>query len=843
MKLNRRYTYHDIYARKASRNDKSSSMERDLVRESQIYKSDKNNTYGRENEAIKILTMIGESGYLSRKYYGVAKNILNEYHENMTVRNIFIEEVLPKSLDTDQTDLSSIDDLDQKAVQDRITKNMAIDRLLDNHEALNKDGKLDEFIKNTIDSRLCVDKCCETVNKFTKIPIHGKVTIALEEALYQLDANGKQYDPEKVMQEVWNYFSTGNITAKDKKNIIFGINHNVFTEDCTDVTCEPYDPIMDFQNSDNKNSELVDKTLNDVINSYPYQLANLMSRFFALIEYQILAAHDFTLAIYMIRLVPTIADKLSNSAFIANPGYRERILQIKDQIAIETARLTSDLKNLVDEADTKIQNLLAQYISQLAELDDDLDELLDNMYPKEDAEAMEDYDTDDEEVMSMERFDFSYRRPFVDLVEKADKFVEVYCRNDLKKVETKNFTEASTLDMIDFNHSIDYLFAEYYLISKPDHTKLNNICKSFNSTLDPHQNRCYYTVDENTVDFHLKSNIKLNLTEAQSSELANHIIQEDASKIDLILNLAEQVTIPLTQEEITDAFKESDTHQYFKPFIELCEYANINKSDLDPIYEATFRGNKTTDAYFNESFTAMMNYQVKNAPYEIQMEAANVISSIVEANDAKALSEKIKNGANKIAHPEKKEGGDKNVAGNPDSHPVKNALVNLNLTLRGFGEKIKDLSSKEQNLAKRNDAQFRHFAKVAQDTIIGDRKEAIIKGQLIPSFSKCIKYAVAGGIITVINPIAGIISVFGAIAISKHIDKKVKLDMLDEIEVELEMIDKEIANADNRGQLKKERALLKTKKQLQRTYQRIKINAKLGKNVIPSGFATPKLDD
>ena len=190
---------------------------------------------------------------------------------------------------------------------------------------------------------------------------------------------------------------------------------------------------MDFQSSDNKDSELVDKTLNDVLNSYPYQLANLMGRFFALIEYQILAACNFTLATYMIALVPSIADKLSSSAFITNPGYRERVLQIKDQIAIEIARLTSDLKNLVDETDTKIQNLLAQYINKLSDLDNELDEVLDNMYPKEDAEAMEDYDTDNEEVMSMERFDFSYRRPFVDLVERADKFVEEYCRNDLKK--------------------------------------------------------------------------------------------------------------------------------------------------------------------------------------------------------------------------------------------------------------------------------------------------------------------------------------------------------------------------------------------------------------------------
>ena len=47
------------------------------------------------------------------------------------------------------------------------------------------------------------------------------------------------------------------------------------------------------------------------------------------------------------------------------------------------------------------------------------------------------------------------------------------------------------------------------------------------------------------------------------------------------------------------------------------------------------------------------------------------------------------------------------------------------------------------------------------------------------------------------------------------------------------MLDKEIQEADSRGQMKKLRALLTTKKQIQRQYQRIKYHMRVGKDLIP----------
>jgi hypothetical protein len=66
--------------------------------------------------------------------------------------------------------------------------------------------------------------------------------------------------------------------------------------------------------------------------------------------------------------------------------------------------------------------------------------------------------------------------------------------------------------------------------------------------------------------------------------------------------------------------------------------------------------------------------------------------------------------------------------------------------------------------------------------------------------------------------------------------------MLDDIEIELDLVEKEIQMADNRNQIKKMRQLMKMKKTLQREYQRIKYNIRIGKDIIPSTSYLPSKD-
>jgi hypothetical protein len=132
---------------------------------------------------------------------------------------------------------------------------------------------------------------------------------------------------------------------------------------------------------------------------------------------------------------------------------------------------------------------------------------------------------------------------------------------------------------------------------------------------------------------------------------------------------------------------------------------------------------------------------------------------------------------------------------------------------------------------------FDRLTKGIKNALVSDRREAIIKGSIIPSFSRCIKTAIALAGISAINPAAGVITAVGGFAASKRLTKKERLLMLDELSTELEVVEKEIAIAERNDNMKKYRKLLAYKKDLQRQYQRIRYNIRIGKDILP-GSAT-----
>ena len=154
------------------------------------------------------------------------------------------------------------------------------------------------------------------------------------------------------------------------------------------------------------------------------------------------------------------------------------------------------------------------------------------------------------------------------------------------------------------------------------------------------------------------------------------------------------------------------------------------------------------------------------------------------------------------------------------------------------------MSQKEKELSRNVDVVAKQLVKSFKDAMISDRREAIIKGSVIPSFSKCIKIAIAlAGIGHFVGFGAAIITAIGGFAISKRLTQKERTLLLDEIDTELEVVDKEISIAESNNQMKKYRALLKYKKDLQRQYQRIRYNIRVGKDILPGSTVGLKNND
>lgn len=157
-----------------------------------------------------------------------------------------------------------------------------------------------------------------------------------------------------------------------------------------------------------------------------------------------------------------------------------------------------------------------------------------------------------------------------------------------------------------------------------------------------------------------------------------------------------------------------------------------------------------------------------------------------------------------------------------------NSINDLKLAWQGVKAKAKGMSAKEQEMSRDLDIEFNHLCKTIQSTYSRDYRSEIITGEVNHSLSKIIKIAiglaglgvVTGGLTTsaLIAPAIGAVLLF---AKSKHTSNKEKKMILDEIDIELQVLEREINRAESSGSTKKYRQLLTIQKNLQRRRQEI----------------------
>ena len=177
-------------------------------------------------------------------------------------------------------------------------------------------------------------------------------------------------------------------------------------------------------------------------------------------------------------------------------------------------------------------------------------------------------------------------------------------------------------------------------------------------------------------------------------------------------------------------------------------------------------------------------------------------------------------------HPKKPVQMDSDLKDDSAEKKGKFSLNNLKLAIMGLRGKMKKMGQKEREFSRNLDNYSKLFVKGIQKALISDRREAIIKGSVIPSFSKLIKLSIglvaigAGSGFLAGSAAVGVavsaITALGGFAASKNLTRKERTLLLDEIEIELEIIDKEISRADSKDQIKKMRVLMREKKELQR---------------------------
>lgn len=131
---------------------------------------------------------------------------------------------------------------------------------------------------------------------------------------------------------------------------------------------------------------------------------------------------------------------------------------------------------------------------------------------------------------------------------------------------------------------------------------------------------------------------------------------------------------------------------------------------------------------------------------------------------------------------------------------------------------------KDKQLSMKLDSELNRTMKSAKKAMISDSRESIIRGSFLPSASKCIHLALAGGVVALFSPVAAVIALIGFIGSSKVLTEKERNLILDDIDIEIKMCDKYIKAAEDKDDLVAVREIMKTKRDLERQRARILYN-------------------
>lgn len=284
-----------------------------------------------------------------------------------------------------------------------------------------------------------------------------------------------------------------------------------------------------------------------------------------------------------------------------------------------------------------------------------------------------------------------------------------------------------------------------------------------------------------------------------------------------------------TTEEanIFNEFKDADDvleHAYF-----LFESANdIMNKKINPLYlerliESCSRNNCVGSLYEIYSYSIGSDKMFESAYNHIydkktmrSFDSFNKPESKIDNTSVKSLFYTIESTNNLIELSEQVESINEST------------LNTIKLALQNMKAKFNKFNTKQKELWNTLDAYASKFTRSVEDSMDNDRRNNILQGKTLPSFSKCVKTAIAlagAGIVTG-NVMVPIIGALGLVGTNAALDEKQKSQLLDEIEVELKVLEKEIELAEKDDDTNKYRQLLRMQKKLQHEYQRIKYKRK-----------------
>lgn len=751
-----------------------------------------------------------------------------------------------ENCDTVLSDLNNIIDMDVRAtlieaVQDDIT----IDKILENHAKISKRFDVNSYVlehayyADPIDTSIQI---CEWIDTYD-MPPYAKLQTAIEETAYVFQKCGVEYDRADVLQTLVEYFLLGtSLTAGNAQAVLE--SSKVITEEDTskvryvfkEYASDEISKVIQKCKNDDINESKFKKAMNAIYTKTPEQLIdgtpNILVWIRKLLVLSTLGAN------VLVGAVVVLVDK-----FIQMEINRKQVDKVYNAIKSEKEKT----KKAIEKASDSRKEKLEKYSDALDDSLAKMDEYRDRLFTDDELKSQDDIENEaaSAEPLTLNEFENFKFNKIADTAADAAKYIKdryskpaskekISLKNVLKKAPDedidkdgnpkkkkpspisdalmsglKSISSHFTETLFDANMNLFDAVLVTFNVSESKAEKaydlMSSICEDTNNRFGKDGVRFYSNTAGDNCEIHLVNTNPIMLKESEK-EYADCFAASDINTVSEFFYLTKliEMYVGYKPDCILIDLLESDLgfdEAYL--IMNLQKYSGINEADevWDKLKEKYTNKNYAPDDYQKINENTLINglsyeFNGNDIPFDIQVEACGLMRGLLnEAFDTSAV---------KVA-------------------------------IQGMKDKVKNLGAKEKEISRSMDVAANGLTRSIENALTNDRREAIIKGSIIPSFSKCVKTAIAaGGVAVIVDPMVAVIGLIGGLAGSRYLNNRERMLLLDEIEVELKVVEKELQRAENDDDMQKYRKLLTYQKKLKKEDFKLRYNIsrKMGKDYI-----------
>ena len=766
-------------------------------------------------------------------------------HSNALV-SCFVENIAPVIENTEMalSEVSKIkNDKIRETLIEAINNNITIDKIIDNHNKISKRFNVDVY---TLEHAFYMDpvdvstQICEWIDTYN-MPGYAKLQTAVEETGYMLQKCGAKYNRNDVLRSVVEYFLIEDaVTADDAKRVLES-SKVITEEDTSDVrylfneyTSDEISKAIDKCKKEKLDDSKFSKVMDSIYTKSPEQIVDGTPNVLAWFR-QILVLSTLGTNI-VVGAVIILIDKL-----IQMNINRKQVERVTKVIKSEQEKT----KKALASAEGSKKEKLEKYSDGLDKALDELNMYKDKLYTADELKSQDEIETEaaDNIPITLDEFQNFKFDKVADTAEEAAKYIkDSYSKNkanaavkatikkapdedvdkdgNLKKKPASPISDALTNGLkaisshftetlFDANMNLFDAVLVTFNVSEAKAEKaydlMTSICEDVNNRFGSKDMKFYSNTAGDKAEIHLVETSPIMLKDSEKDYL-NCFSASDINTISEFYYLDHLIEsyIGYQPDKILTDLLESDLgFEEAYLIMNLQKYSGINEADevwdkLKEKYKNTKYDPNDTQKINENTLLNNLSYEFngKDIPFDIQVEACGLMRGI--------LNESLDTSGVKVA-------------------------------IQGMKDKVKNLGVKEKEVSRNMDVAANGLMRSVENALTNDRREAIIKGSIIPSFSKCIKTALAAGSIAVIvDPTVAVIGLIGGLAGSRYLNNRERMLLLDEIEVELKVVEKELQRAENDDDMQKYRKLLTYQKKLKKEDFKLRYNIsrKMGKDYL-----------